>query len=73
MIVLSAQDAGARGAVISLQLAGLTADAVRAAILTSVAYALPVPVAIATLGVWSLSHPFARWFVVGLAATVAGA
>jgi hypothetical protein len=66
-------DAGSRGAVISLQLSGLTSDAVRAALLTAVAYALLYPVAVATLGVWSLSEPLSRGFVVGVAASVAGA
>ena len=68
-----ALDAGSRGAVISLQLAGLTADAVRAAALTMVAYALLFPVAEATLGTWSLSEPLSRGFVVSVAAAVAGA
>ena len=68
-----ALDAGSRGAVISLQLAGLTADMVRAALLTIVAYALLFPVAQATLGVWTLSESLSRGFVVGAAAAVAGA
>ena len=68
-----ALDAGSRGAVIGLQLAGLTADAVRAAALTMVAYALLFPVAEATLGTWSLSEPLSRGFVVSVAAAVAGA
>ena len=68
-----ALDAGSRGAVISLQLAGLTADAVRAAALTMVAYALLFPVAEATLGTWSLSEPLSRGFMVSVAAAVAGA
>ena len=68
-----ALDAGSRGAVISLQLAGLTGDAVRAAVLTAGSYALLFPVAQATLGVWSLSEPLSRGFVVSIAAAVAGA
>ena len=68
-----ALDAGSRGAVISLQLAGLTGDAVRAAALTAGAYALLFPVAQATLGVWSLSEPLSRGFIVSIAAAVAGA
>ena len=67
-----ALDAGSRGAVIGLQLAGLTADAVRAAGLTAGAYALLFPVARATLGVWSLGEPLSRGFVVAMAAAVAG-
>ncbi|MEP6732444.1 MAG: PTS sugar transporter subunit IIC [bacterium] len=68
-----ALDAGSRGAVIGLQLAGLTADYVRAALLTTVAYALLFPVAQATLGVWTLSDTLSRAFVVSAAAAVAGA
>ncbi len=67
-----ALDAGSRGTVIGLQLAGLTADAVRAAVLTAGAYVLLFPVARAILGVWSLSEPLSRGFVVGIAAAVAG-
>jgi hypothetical protein len=66
-----ALDAGSRGAVISLQLAGLTADFVRAALLTAVAYWLLFPVARATLGVWTLSESLSRAFVVSAAAGVA--
>jgi PTS system mannose-specific IIC component len=68
-----ALDAGSRGAVIGLQLAGLTADFVRAALLTTVAYALLFPVAQATLGVWTLSESLSRGFVVSAATAVAGA
>lgn len=67
-----ALDAGSRGTVIGLQLAGLTADAVRAATLTTVAYALLFPVARASLGVWSLGESPSRGFVVAVAAAVAG-
>ncbi len=66
-----ALDAGSRDAVIGLQLAGLSADFVRAALLTSVAYALLFPVAQATLGVWSLGESLSRGFVVSAAAGVA--
>ena len=69
----SGLDAGSRGTVIGLQLAGLTGDAVRAAVLTAVSYALLLPVARATLGVWSLSEPLSRAFVVSTATAVAGA
>jgi len=47
--------------------------AVRAAALTTVAYVLLFPVGEATLGVWSLSEPLSRGFVVSVAAAVAGA
>jgi PTS system mannose-specific IIC component len=66
-----ALDAGSRGAVIGLQLAGLTADFVRAALLTTVGYALLFPVAQATLGVWTLSESLSRGFVVSAAAGIA--
>jgi mannose/fructose/N-acetylgalactosamine-specific phosphotransferase system component IIC len=68
-----ALDAGSRGTVIGLQLAGLTSDALRAALLTAIAYALLFPVARATLGTWSLSEPLSRGFVVAIAAGIAGA
>ena len=66
-----ALDAGSRGTVIGLQLAGLTSDAVRAAVLTTLAYALLFPVARATLGVWSFGEPLSRAFIVSAASAVA--
>jgi PTS system mannose-specific IIC component len=68
-----ALDAGSRGAVISLQLAGLTGDLVRAATLTLVSFALLRPVAIAILGTWSFSESLSRSFVVSAATAVAAA
>lgn len=66
-----ALDAGARGTVIGLQLAGLTADVVRAALLTAIAYALLFPVADATVGVWSFGDHVSRGVVVAIASAVA--
>ena len=66
-----ALDAGARGAVIGLQLAGLTGDLVRAALLTAVAYAVLFPVAVRLAGAWSFSGPPSRSVVVMLATAVA--
>ncbi len=66
-----ALDAGSRGAVIGLQLAGLTGDAIRAATLTVISYVLLLPVARAILGVWSLEEPLSRALVVGTASAVA--
>ena len=43
----SALDAGSRGAVVSLQLRGMTADFARGAVLTAIAYAALAPVATA--------------------------
>jgi mannose/fructose/N-acetylgalactosamine-specific phosphotransferase system component IIC len=68
-----ALDAGSRGAVIGLQLAGLTADFVRAALLTTVAFVLLMPVSEATVGAWSFGEPLSRSFVVAAACAVAGA
>ena len=68
-----ALDAGSRGAVIGLQLAGCTGDLVRAALLTTLAYSALFPVANATAGVWSITEPVSRGFVVGVATAVAAA
>ncbi|MES2178755.1 MAG: PTS sugar transporter subunit IIC [Gemmatimonadota bacterium] len=68
-----ALDAGSRGAVIGLQLAGLSSDMIRAGLLTAGSYAALFPVARAIQGVWSISEPTSRAFVVGLACAVAGA
>lgn len=67
-----ALDAGSRGAVLSLQLAGLTGDFVRGAALSTTAYAALFPVARAAHGVWTLSESISRSFVVSVAAAVAG-
>lgn len=66
-----ALDAGARGTVIGLQLAGLTSDFVRAALLTAVAVGLLAPVAHAIVGVWSFTGPVSRGVVVAIASAVA--
>jgi PTS system mannose-specific IIC component len=66
-----ALDAGARGTVIGLQLAGLTADLVRAAVLTAVMYALLSPVGAVALARWSFSDSLSRAIVVSLACAVA--
>ena len=66
-----ALEAGARGAVIGLQLAGLTSDMVRAALLTTVGYALLFPVSLRVAALWSFSGPLSRSVVMMLAAAVA--
>jgi mannose/fructose/N-acetylgalactosamine-specific phosphotransferase system component IIC len=66
-----ALDAGARGTVIGLQLAGLTADFLRAALLTAIAYGLLFPVANAAVGVWSFQDHVSRAVVVAIASAVA--
>jgi PTS system mannose-specific IIC component len=67
----SALDAGARGTVIGLQLAGLTSDMVRAALLTTVAYAVLFPVSLRIADLWSFSGPLSRSVVMMLATAVA--
>jgi PTS system mannose-specific IIC component len=66
-----ALDAGARGAVIGLQLAGLTGDLVRAGLLTAVGYAVLLPVAAHVAERWSFSGPLSRSVVMMLATAVA--
>jgi mannose/fructose/N-acetylgalactosamine-specific phosphotransferase system component IIC len=64
--------AGSRDAVIGLQLLGLTADLLRAALFTAIAYAVLAPTAQAAVAVWSLDARLSRAVVVGAAITVAG-
>ena len=64
---------GSRGAVVGLQLAGLTSDLVRAMLLTAVAYGLLFPVARATVALWSFDEHASRAVTVGAASAVAAA
>jgi mannose/fructose/N-acetylgalactosamine-specific phosphotransferase system component IIC len=64
---------GSRGAVVGLQLAGLTSDLVRAMLLTAVAYGLIFPVARAMVAVWSFDEHLSRAVTVGAASAVAAA
>jgi mannose/fructose/N-acetylgalactosamine-specific phosphotransferase system component IIC len=64
---------GSRGAVVGLQLAGLTSDLVRAMLLTAVAYGLLFPVARATVALWSFDEHLSRAVTVGAASAVAAA
>lgn len=66
-----ALDAGSRGAVMALQLSGLTADLVRAALLAGVAFACARPLTRIALGAWSFNEQTSRAVVVGLACAVA--
>jgi mannose/fructose/N-acetylgalactosamine-specific phosphotransferase system component IIC len=66
-----ALDAGARGTVIGLQLAGLTADLVRATVLTAVMYTLFAPIAVVALSRWSFDDSLSRALVISLACAVA--
>lgn len=67
-----ALEAGSRGAVIGLQLRGLTADFVRGALLTAIAYAALAPLTIMVTAIWSTDARLSRALVAGLAASVAG-
>ena len=67
-----ALEAGARGAVVSLQLTGMTADFLRGALLTTLAYALLAPLSTACISLWSVDARVSRCVIVGLAASVAG-
>lgn len=66
-------DAGSRGAVIGLQLGGLTGDLARATVLTALAYALLFPAAHAVLDRWTFSQDVSRAVTAGAAMAVAAA
>jgi len=66
-----ALDAGARGAVISVQLKGLTGDLVRGALLTAVSWALFAPLTAWSLSRWTVDARASRAFVVAVAVSVA--
>jgi mannose/fructose/N-acetylgalactosamine-specific phosphotransferase system component IIC len=67
-----ALEAGARGAVISLQLMGMTADLARGLLLTALAYSLLAPLSAWCLVHWSTDARLSRAIVVAVAASVAG-
>lgn len=66
-----ALEAGARGTVIGLQLLGMTADFLRGALITGIAYALLSPMMHAALGVWGFDARISRAAAVAVAASVA--
>lgn len=66
-----ALDAGARGAVISLQLKGLTGDLVRGALLTLAAVAAFAPLTEASIALWTVDARVSRAITVGMATSVA--
>lgn len=67
-----ALEAGARGAVISLQLTGMTADLVRGTVLTAIAYLILSPIASACIGSWTIPPQISRSIDIAIAASVAG-
>jgi PTS system mannose-specific IIC component len=66
-----ALDAGSRGAVIGLQLAGLTSDLVRAATLTAAMYLALLPLGRVVVARWTFGDQLSRSVVVSLASAVA--
>lgn len=64
-------EAGARGTVVSLQLIGLTADLVRGALLTLIAFVVLSPLADASIGLWLTDARLSRSMVVATVASVA--
>jgi PTS system mannose-specific IIC component len=69
----AALEAGSREAVIGLQVRGMTADFIRGAALTAIAYTALAPLATVVTAVWSTDARLSRAIVAGLAASVAGA
>ena len=59
-----ALEAGARGAVISLQLGGMTADLARGILLTAIAYTLLQPLAAWCIAHWTIDNRLSRAIVV---------
>lgn len=66
-----ALDAGARGAVIELQLLCMTADYLRGAVLAAASYALFAPLTTAAIDAWGTNARISRAVVVTVAASVA--
>lgn len=66
-----ALDAGARGAVIGVQLKGMTGDLARGALLTALAWAVFAPLTAASLAHWSVDARSSRAIVVAVAVSVA--
>ena len=64
---------GSRGAVVGLQLLGLTSDLARAMLLTALAYAAFFPVARIAMTLWSFNQVLSRAVTVGAASAVAAA
>jgi PTS system mannose-specific IIC component len=66
-----ALEAGSRGAVISLQLTGMTADLVRGALLTAIAYAVLAPITRASIGLWTVDSRASRAVIVAVTSSIA--
>jgi len=66
-----ALEAGSRGAVISLQLTGMTADLVRGALLTAIAYGTLAPLTRASIGLWTVDSRVSRAVIVAVTSSIA--
>jgi len=66
-----ALEAGSRGAVIGLQLTGMTLDLLRGTVLTAIAMATFHPIVRAVVGAWTVERPLSRALTIGIAAAVA--
>ncbi|MHB0949551.1 MAG: PTS sugar transporter subunit IIC [Gemmatimonadaceae bacterium] len=66
-----ALEAGSRGAVMGLQLQGMTADFARGALLTGIALAILGPLGHRVVALWTVDARYSRAIVVGVAASVA--
>ena len=66
-----ALDAGARGAVVELQLLCMSADFLRGGLLAAISYAAFAPLTSFTLGAWSTDARISRAVLVAIAASVA--
>jgi PTS system mannose-specific IIC component len=66
-----ALDAGARGAVVGLQLRGMTADLVRGVALSALSLLVFAPLTEASLALWSVDARVSRAITVGVATSVA--
>lgn len=64
--------AGSRGAVVGLQLGGMTADFLRGALLAGIAYAVLAPISRVLIEDWFTNQRYSRAFTVTIAAAVAG-
>ena len=66
-----ALEAGSRGAVISLQLTGMTADLLRGALLTVAGYAVLAPLTSKSLTLWSVDARVSRAVIVAITSSIA--
>jgi PTS system mannose-specific IIC component len=66
-----ALEAGSRGAVISLQLTGMTVDLLRGALLTAIAYGVLAPLTASSLRFWTVDARVSRAVIVAVTSSIA--